>query len=180
VKATLVQDGQPLLDALVTLGTLREDAHVRYEDAKAPDLTPPEECRRSMVANDGDTMPVVDLRVDHRDAPWSWGEVTDRGEFVGWMRLDDGSGEWDPASLLFATDMLPPATFALGSSGWVPTLQLTSYVHQIPQGEWLSGRQWCTIVADGLATEQCELFDGRGRLVASASQLMMARFPHGI
>ena len=39
---------------------------------------------------------------------------------------------WDAWTLLFASDALPPATLPLGSSGWVPTLQLTSYVHRVP------------------------------------------------
>jgi acyl-CoA thioesterase len=59
----------------------------------------------------------------------------------------------------------------------VPTLQLTSYVHQIPVGEWLRARQWCVVITDGVVEERCELFDARDQLVATSSQLAMVRFP---
>jgi acyl-CoA thioesterase len=78
-----------------------------------------------------------------------------------------------------ASDAMPPATFPLGSSGWVPTLQLTTYVRRVPRSEWLRARQWCVVVADGLVDERCELFDDRDELVASSSQLAMVRFPGG-
>ena len=70
-----------------------------------------------------------------------------------------------------AREVLP-----LGSSGWVPTLQLTSYVHQRPEGEWLRARQWCVVITDGVVEERCELFDARDQLVATSSQLAMVRF----
>ncbi|HEY5092992.1 MAG TPA: hypothetical protein VII60_06970, partial [Acidimicrobiales bacterium] len=59
----------------------------------------------------------------------------------------------------------------------VPTLQLTSYVHAIPAGEWLKARQWCTIISDGRVEEHAELFDSTDVLVASSSQLALVRFP---
>jgi acyl-CoA thioesterase len=80
--------------------------------------------------------------------------------------------------LLFASDAMPPATFPLGSSGWVPTLQLTTYVRRIPASEWLRARQWCVVIADGIVDERCELFDARGELVASSTQLAMVRLPN--
>ncbi len=107
------------------------------------------------------------------------GEVSERAEIKGWLRLDDGESSWDAWSVLFASDALPPATFPLGSSGWVPTLQLTSYVHQVPRSEWLRARQWAVIVAEGLVDERLDLFDDTGTLVASSQQIAMVRFPEG-
>jgi acyl-CoA thioesterase len=40
----------------------------------------------------------------------------------------------------------------------------------------LKVRQWCVVIEDGIADERCELFDERGQLVASASQLCLVRF----
>ena len=105
------------------------------------------------------------------------GAASTNGEVKGWLRLDDGGGPWDAWSLLLASDAMVPGTFPLGSSGWVPTLQLTSYVRRIPTSEWLRARQWCIVIADGLVDERCELFDDRGELVASSSQIAMVRFP---
>jgi hypothetical protein len=118
---------------------------------------------------------VQDQRLDPVCTTFARGEVSDRAEVKGWMRLDDGEAEWDPWSLLVASDALPPATFPLGLVGWVPTLQLSSYIRAIPTTPWLKVHQWCVVIEDGLVDERCQLFDTNDRLVASASQLAMVR-----
>ena len=176
VHVELVQDEAVTSESLVTLGTLADDATVRYRLDELPALAPLEECLRRTVVEEIKLMSVVDFRLDPTCAMWLDGERSDLAEVKGWLRLNDGVGTWDAWTLLFASDGLPPATFPLGSSGWVPTLQLTSYVHQIPNGEWLRARQWCVVITDGLVEERCELFDDRDQLVATSSQLAMVRF----
>jgi acyl-coenzyme A thioesterase PaaI-like protein len=176
VHVELVQDDAVTSESLVTLGTLADDATVRYRLDELPALAPLEECLRRTVVEEIKLMSVVDFRLDPTCAMWLDGERSDLAEVKGWLRLNDGVGTWDAWTLLFASDGLPPATFPLGSSGWVPTLQLTSYVHQIPNGEWLRARQWCVVITDGLVEERCELFDDRDQLVATSSQLAMVRF----
>jgi len=177
VHVELTQNGQVTTESVVTLGTLHEDSSLRYRDYEAPDITPLEECRQSTGSDELNIMRVVDQRLDPACTTWVDGIVSDRGEVKAWLRLNDGDAQWSPWSLLFASDAMPPATFPLGSSGWVPTLQLSTYVRRIPQGEWLRVRQWCVSIADNLVDERCELFDETGELVASASQLAMVRFP---
>jgi acyl-coenzyme A thioesterase PaaI-like protein len=177
VHVELVQDGTVTSESLVTLATLADDASVRYLHADVPVLAPLDECVARTVLAEIKLMSVVDFRLDPSAAAWLDGERSEIGEVKGWLRLNDGVGTWDAWSLLFASDGLPPATFPLGSSGWVPTLQLTSYVHQMPVGEWLRARQWCAVITDGVVEERCELFDDRNQLVATSSQLAIVRFP---
>jgi acyl-CoA thioesterase len=177
VHVELIQEGAVMCEALLTLGTIRDGVAVRYLDAPMPDLAPLEECIRRTVVEEIKLMNVVDFRLDPSSAVWLEGGVATKGEVRGWLRLDDGASQWDAWSLLFAGDGMPPATFPLGSSGWVPTLQLTSYVHAVPSGEWLKARQWCTIINDGRVEEHAELFDSSGVLVASSTQLALVRFP---
>jgi acyl-coenzyme A thioesterase PaaI-like protein len=179
VYAALYQDNVLGAESLVTLGTLHKESPIRYQDAEAPKVTPLKECRQSTGRDDINIMRVVDQRLDPSSTGWWSGEISLRGEVYGWLRLDDGDASWTPWSLLFAGDALPPATFPLGSSGWVPTLQLTSRVSRVPRGEWLRARQWAAVIADGLVDERCELFDETGELVASSSQVAMVRFPEG-
>lgn len=179
VHVELHHEGVLTTESLVTLGTLGDASSPRYSDAGVPDVAPLEECQSSGDGDVATISAVLDQRLDPRFASWRDGTVSESGEIRGWLRLDDGDASWDPWSLLFASDAMPPATFALGSSGWVPTLQLTTYLRCIPRGEWLRGRQWCVVIADGLVDERCELFDERGQLVASSYQLAMVRFPAG-
>jgi acyl-coenzyme A thioesterase PaaI-like protein len=180
VHVELVQDAVVTTESLVTLGTLADDAAVRYRHAHVPVLAPIDECLRRTVVEEIKLMSVVDFRLDPSCAAWLDGERSELAEIKGWLRLDDGVGTWDAWTLLFASDGLPPATFPLGSSGWVPTLQLTSYVHQLPVGEWLRARQWCVVITDGVVEERCELFDARDQIVATSSQLAMVRFPTNV
>jgi acyl-coenzyme A thioesterase PaaI-like protein len=177
VHVELVQADAVTTESLVTLGTLADDATVRYLEASPPIVAPLDECIRRTVVEEIKLMNVADFRLDPSCATWLDGAPSDVAEVKGWLRLNDGDGTWDAWSLLFASDALPPATFPLGSSGWVPTLQLTSYVHQAPSGEWLRARQWCVVITDGVVEERCELFDGRDQLVATSSQLALVRFP---
>ena len=178
VHAELVQNGVMTTESLVTLGTLRDNSLPRYHDATVPFVPPIEDCVEAVnPAGDVGIMTVADLRLDPDCAKWWFGEAVEKGELRGWLRLNDDSGaHWDAWSVLFASDVLPPATFPLGSSGWVPTLQLSSYVRAVPASEWLRVRQWCVVIEDGLVDEQCELFDDQGHLVASSKQLAMVRF----
>jgi acyl-coenzyme A thioesterase PaaI-like protein len=178
VHVELFQDGAVTTESLVALGTLAEHPTVRYLHASPPELAPLEECVARTVVEEIKLMRVADFRLDPSSATWLDGVASDLAEVKGWLRLNDGPGVWDAWTLLFASDGLPPATFPLGSSGWVPTLQLTSYVHQVPAGEWLRARQWCVVITDSVVEERCELFDERSQLVATSSQLAMVRFPN--
>jgi acyl-CoA thioesterase len=176
VHVTLVQNNVVVTESLVTLGTLRDDSTPRYMGASPPNVAPLEECLSTPKRAPMNLTSVVDIRLDPKSVGWWTGQLISQGEILGWLRLDDGASSWDAWSVLLASDALPPATFPLGSSGWVPTLQLTTYVRRIPTSEWLRARQWCVVIADGLVDERCELFDERGELVASSSQLAMVRF----
>jgi acyl-CoA thioesterase len=177
VHLSLAQGDRIVTESLATLGTLHEDSSLRYMDASPPEIASLDECQSTRSGIESAMGNVLDCRLDPSSAKWLNGEVSERGEIKGWLRLDDGDASWNAWSLLLASDAMVPGTFPLGSSGWVPTLQLTSYVRRIPAGEWLRARQWCVVIADGLVDERCELFDDRDELVASSSQIAMVRFP---
>ncbi len=178
VHVALRENGALTTESLVTLGTLEENSHLRYQDAHFFDVAPLEHCVQSRMGDEINIMKSVDLRLDPECVGWWNGQLSERAEVRGWIRLSDGDAEWDAWSVLFASDAMPPATFPIGSSGWVPTLQLSSYVRSIPTSEWLRIRQWCVVIEDGLVDERCEIFDDRGRMVACSSQIAMVRFPH--
>jgi acyl-CoA thioesterase len=178
VHVALSQDDEVTTEALVTVGTLSETSRSRYQSSVAPLMAPREDCIEPPVHEAMSIHHSLELRCDPAGPQW-WNGDTGPGELRVWLRLTDGGGPWNAWSALFATDVLPPATLPLGSTGWVATLQLTSYVRRIPASEWLRARQWCVVVADGLVDERCELFDDTGELVAASNQLAMVRFGQG-
>ncbi len=77
-------------------------------------------------------MAALDLRLDPLTNPFTGAAHEGaRAELRGWTRFRDGR-EPDPLSLLFFVDGVPPATLMIGSSGWVPTLQMSAYVRGVP------------------------------------------------
>jgi acyl-coenzyme A thioesterase PaaI-like protein len=180
VRARLVKDGFVRVEATFTLGRLDPGAEPWWTDAVPPEATPPERCPRSTPAGTGafplPLMDQIDLRLDPAVVDVTRRTVTGRGEHWGWWSLADGRAP-DPLALLLAVDALPPATIGLGTVGWVPTLSLTAYVRGLPAPGPLLVHIRARLVEDDLVDETCDVWDGRGRLVAQATQLAAVRTP---
>ncbi len=184
VRAVLRQQDTDIVEATSVLGELPATASTRY-DATAPLAAPdPEDCLPLPPRIPGGpkvgVMEVTELRLDPAAMPFS--EAADpsqaKAELQGWTRFADGS-DADPLSLLFFNDAIPPATFRIGSTGWVPTLQMSAYVRARPAPGWLGIRMTANLVADGMVDETCVLWDSTAQVVAQASQLARLRFADG-
>ncbi len=172
VRARLVQDGRACLEAVVSAGRLGAPGRPEYAGAVAPVLPPVEQClvhdRQPGEARNGITEQ-LDLRLDPSAAAWM-GAPSSVAEVRGWVRYASGR-DADPLALLCLADALPPVTFALGLTGWVPTVELTVHVRALPAPGWLRVVQRALLVADGWLDETCEIWDSTDRLVAQSVQL---------
>ena len=169
VAAHLVQDDRTCVETTLTVGTLDPAADPWWSD----------ECIRLPSAREGApfTVPImdrVDLRLDPAVFGFATGQPSGGGELRGWLSFADGH-PFDSVALLFALDAFPPATFELAATGWVPTLQLTTYVRAVPAPGPVRVRQRARLVEGGLVDELCEVWDARGRLVGTATQLAAIR-----
>ncbi|HEY8544048.1 MAG TPA: thioesterase family protein [Acidimicrobiales bacterium] len=177
VRARLVTDGRTNVDVSFTVGRLDAATEPWWTDAVMPAATPFDECPRSPSVGAAE-MPLsllqqIDQRMDpiHRFDPE---RPSGSGQFWAWLAFPDGRPH-DPLSLLLAVDAVPPATFGLGTTGWVPTLSLTTYVRAVPAPGPVLVHQRARLVEDELVDEVCDVWDGRGRLVAQATQLAAVR-----
>jgi acyl-coenzyme A thioesterase PaaI-like protein len=182
VRAVLSLSGDDLVDAVFVLGELVPDHEARYDAVnplRAPD---PERCVRIRSESPERVrvafLDAVELRLDPAALPFgeSPPPAGTPAELRGWSRFADGR-EPDPLSLLFSLDAIPPATLMIGSSGWVPTLQMSAYVRARPAPGWLGIRIEANVVAEGTVDETCVVWDSRGQVVAQATQLARLRFP---
>jgi len=182
-RVRLAQDGQAVVEALVTTGTLAAPEPF-WTDAVLPDVAPLEECSRT-PADRADQLRVghlehVELRLDPSSfavpsaAPVPTRPASGPGgsaaEARGWLRRADGA-DASPLDLLVFADALPPVTFGLGLTGWVPTVELTAYLRALPAPGWVRGVQRARLMQDGWLDEDVELWDSTGRLVCQARQL---------
>jgi len=179
VRSRLLQDGAARVEAVFTLGRLDPNAEPWWDDVPVPaDTTPEARCSRSMSTGPGGIdLPImshVDMRLDPAVTGFAVGEPRGRGEVRGFVRFADGRPP-DPLSLLLAVDILPPATFDLGTTGWVPTFELTAYVRRVPAPGPLLVRHRARLVESDIVDEACDVWDSRGRVVAQATQLAGVR-----
>jgi hypothetical protein len=180
VRAVMTQDGRDTVDAVFVISDIPAATRVHYDGIEPLEVAGPDECVQlppltptGLVVG---MLEAIDLRMDPRTLPWAPATEGARAELRGWTRFVDGRVP-DPLALLFLADAVPPATLMIGSTGWVPTLQMSVYVRARPEPGWLGIRFTANLVADGLVDETCVLWDEGRRVVAQATQLARLRFP---
>jgi hypothetical protein len=98
------------------------------------------------------------------------------GEFRAYLR-NETDDVFDTVGLLYAADVMPPATFGVVQTGWVPTLAITVYNRAVPAPGPLRLRFRVNVIHDGFADEICEAWDSDDRLVMQSTQLTAIRIP---
>ncbi|MGP4022187.1 thioesterase family protein [Actinomadura sp. 3N407] len=171
---TLVQDGRPVVDALITTGTLDAAAEPAWTGEAPPAMPPLEECTDFRPPSGDGFADRVDMRFDRSTMGWLDGQPSGRPEIRGWFRHRDDYAI-DAYSLALAVDALPPVALNLGAQGWAPTVELTWHMRAVPAPGWLAVHGGGRLLSDGWFDEEVEVWDSAGRLVAQSRQI--ARVP---
>jgi acyl-CoA thioesterase len=172
-RVTLVQDDEPVVEALITTGTLNAGAEPAYS-ATVAGLPPVEEClgydggdRESRFAEQ------VEMRFDRSTVGWLDGRPSGTPEMRAHFRMRQPY-EPDGVLLALAVDSLPPVVLNTGANGWSPTVELTWHMRAVPAPGWLSLHGWGRLVSDDWFDEEVEVWDSAGRLVAQSRQIARA------
>lgn len=172
VRVTLVQDGAPQIEGLVTTATLH-DVEPIYADKAAYEMPPVEQCVKlpDPKPESGMTLNAqMELLFDPPTIGWLTGEPTGRPESRAYFRMTEPQDP-DPYVLALAVDALPPVVFSAGGRGWAPTVDLTWHLRALPAPGRLTLLGSGRLVADGWFDEEVEVRDSTGRLVAQSRQL---------
>jgi hypothetical protein len=175
VRTRLSQGGRLCVEALVSTGELTPATAPDW-DAGLPDLqhVPFDDCIRiEPVTPHGFRVAMleqVDARLDP-ELSAAKGHPSGRGQLSGWLKLP-GEENFDPVSLLYAVDAFPPATFDTDFNDMVATAELTAYVRAIPAPGPVRILRRARLIDPQWADETCDVWDGTGRLVAQATQLV--------
>ena len=175
VEARVANGDRVGVVAKFTLGNLPEGGTPYWGGVDPVNIAPFDTCKGSPMAGERG----IDLVFDPETTfSMVGGEmtVTGGGEFRAWISNAE-TGSFDTLGLLFASDALPPATFGVVMNGWVPTLDITTYVRAIPAPGPLSMRFRVQMIQDGFADEICEAWDAEGRLVMQSTQMAALRLP---
>ena len=112
----------------------------------------------------------VEVLLDPASTGWRSNQPSGIPEMRAYVRLREHR---DPDALLLAlaVDALPPVVFALGATGWAPTVELTWHMRAVPVPGPLQVATRCRHVSGGWFDEEAEVWDASGRLVAQSRQL---------
>jgi hypothetical protein len=174
VRARLRQGDQVCVEALVTVGELAAAGDFEWTGIDGAAIAGWDDCvRLPSVGPGGMAVTIMDqleIRLDPATLGFASGRPSGRGELAGWLALPGGA-DFDDVALLLALDCYPPATFDIGDSGWVPTLELTAYVRAVPAPGPVRVRQKVGVIEGGRVDETCLVWDSTGHLVAQSTQL---------
>jgi acyl-CoA thioesterase len=174
-RVDLFQEGELRTSTLGTFTDRGSRSGGSRLEAGPPDLAPAEACVPIPEMPGYTLFRHLDVRLDPACAGWMSGEPAERSEIQGWVRFRDDRPPDEGTVLLFA-DAFPPAVLAShGMVAWVPTLECSVNLRQIPESPWLKGRFRSRFLHQGMVEEDGELWDETGALIALSRQIAQFR-----
>jgi hypothetical protein len=174
-------DGREIIRVLGTFGDVLAGSGDReFVQGAPPVIAPFDQCVPRPTNAIGLSFELGDrlnTRLDPSFVPIIDAPKSGVGEMKGYFGFADGRPV-DPLALMLAVDAFPPAVFHLDlPGGWVPTLELTVHVRDVPAPGPLAGWFRTRYVTNGLFEEDGELWDSQGRLVALSRQMGLVARP---
>lgn len=173
--ARLLQEGREKIRALGTFTVEKADCTANHYETGAPEMAPVESCVPVPGTDAYTLFRNLDMRLDPASAVWLRGETGERSEQKGWVKFRDGS-PYDMLSLFLIADSIPPAIFVTrGPTAWVPTIELSTNIRNMPATEWLRFVLRTRFVTCGLLEADGEVWDDAGNLVSISRQIAQVR-----
>ena len=171
--ASLIQRGKTSMHVVAAFGELKKTANgFPRIQIEPPFMPPPEECAKRSAENQGVELS-IQKRVDVRMADME--SDSDSSDLYGWIKFSD-SAPVDSLGLALFSDAFPPSIFSkLGRVGWVPTVELTVQVRNLPKEGWIMGHFFTDDLQNGSMIETGRLWDSEGCLVAQSRQLALIK-----
>ena len=92
------------------------------------------------------------------------------------MKLFKNDRPFDIFSILLVADSFPPAVLtSQGMVAWVPTIEFSVNIRNIPTTQWLKCIFRTQFITCGLLEEDGEIWDATGRLIAISRQIAQYR-----
>ena len=174
-EAKLVQDGKEKIRAMGTFSDIENNRTDKRYEKSAPDLVPKENCMQIPPMGEYTVYENMDVRLDPGCAGWFTGSLIDISEHKGWIKFQKDR-PFDSLSLLLAADAFPPPVFtSQGMIAWVPTIEFSVNIRNIPSTPWLKCIFRSHFINNGIIEEDGEIWDENNELVAISRQIAQFR-----
>ncbi len=174
-QAVLSQEEEERVRALGTFIQRGSAATEKRYDSSPPEVAALEECVPMPFLPRFTFFDQVDVRLDPECAGWLEGDLGNRLEQKGWARFKEPR-PYDMISVLTIADAFPPPVFvAYGPIAWVPTIEFSVNVRNLPTTDWLKCSFRTRYIDNEILEEDGEVWDGNGELVALSRQVAQFR-----
>ncbi len=174
-QASLVQNEKERIRALGTILKGNSDSAERHYEKSEPEIARLEDCVLVPELPNYSLYGRMDVRLDPACAGWMMGGVTEKSEIRGWIRFRE-ERPFDILSIILIIDSFPPPILASqGIVGWVPTIEFSVNIRNLPETKWLRAVFRTCFVDNGILEEDGEIWDGQGGLVAISRQIAQFR-----
>ena len=178
-QARLIQAGKEKIRAMATFADGTTDPGERHYEKNPPELAAKDTCMQIPPMGEYTVYKNMDVRLDPQCAGWFSGSLVNVSEHKGWIRFV-GDRPFDALSVLLAADAFPPPVFAShGMTAWVPTIEFSINIRNLPQTPWLKCIFRTRFITSGILEEDGEVWDETGELVAVSRQIAQFRKKSG-
>ncbi len=171
-EARLLQKGEEKVRALGTFAAENDTCTDERYEKSAPELAEVAECVQVPHMPRYTLFDHLDLRLDPACAGWmTGGRLADISQNKGYFRFQDGR-PIDLLSLFLIIDAMPPAVMSTqGMTAWVPTIELSVNIRNLPQTDRLKCSLRTRFITCGLLEADGEVWDEKGNLAAISRQI---------
>lgn len=177
LEARLIQQDEIKVLALATLKTANKDRPPQetIHESGPPKIDPIEKCI-AVPPFEGYTLyRQIDLRLTAESFGWVTDDLSKRSEIKGWIRFHK-QRPIDAMGVFLMADAFPPPVMASqGRVAWVPTIELSVSLRNLPQSQWLKGIFRTRHITADILEEDGELWDQTDTLVAVSRQIAQFR-----
>jgi hypothetical protein len=174
-QASLVQGGKERIRSLCTFAKENSDNAERHYEKSEPEITRLEDCVVMPEIPNYSLYSWMDVRLDPSCTGWMMGNLAKKSEIRGWIRFRE-ERPLDTLSIFLIVDSFPPPILAShGIVAWVPSIEFSVNIRNLPRTKWLKGVFLTCFVDNGILEEDGEIWDGNGGLVAISRQIAQFR-----
>ena len=171
LEAKLMQGGKERIRAIGTFANWNHGQTEKRYETSEPKISPITACIPIPRQANYSLFQQLDIRLDPACAGWLEDKLAEKSEQKGWVKFREDR-PFDMLSVLLAADSFPPPVLAShGRIAWLPTIEYSVNMRNIPQSIWLICVFRTRFIHDGILESDGEIWEEGGELVSISRQI---------
>jgi hypothetical protein len=174
-QARLQQNGNEKIRAFGTFANENNECILESYEVPGLEIAELEKCLPVPEDSNYTLFSQLDIRLDPICTGWLSGNLSDRSESKGWIKFKNNR-PFDVLSILLVADSFPPPILSSqGMVAWVPTIEFSVNIRNMPTTRWLKCIFRTRFITCGLLEEDGEIWDEADQLIAISRQIAQYR-----